>query len=93
MDSISVRRGEPDMSTTLSMPPELVRDAHIYAAAHGTTMSQMIRDYFAGIVQTSTSSDESPSARLHRLVDEFDFRSTDGWKFQREECYERGARP
>ena len=81
------------MSITLSMPPELVREARMYAAAHGTTMSQMIRDFFAGIVQAPTTPDESPSTRLRRLVDEFDFHSSDGWKFQREECYERGGKP
>ena len=38
------------MSITLAMEPEMIRSAKTYAAAHGTTMSQMIRDYIASLV-------------------------------------------
>ena len=80
------------MSITLAIPPDLVQQARVYAAAHGTTMSQMIRDYFAALF--ANGEEQAPSAfeDYMRIVNEANAKSPKGWKFNREECHERGSR-
>ena len=37
------------MNITLSAPPEVVKDARAYAAAHDTSLNKLIRDYLASL--------------------------------------------
>lgn len=39
------------MNVTLSIPPEVVRDAREYASARSTSLNQLIRDYLAGLTK------------------------------------------
>lgn len=73
------------MSITLAMDPEMVRNARIYAAEHGTTMSRMIREYFASLVK-APSHTASRGETFRALVESTNLRSPKGWKFNREEA-------
>lgn len=78
------------MSITLAMDPEMVRQARTYAAANGTSMSRMIRDYFASILRTPAPvRAESRGARFRALVENTSICSPKGWKFDRNEANER----
>ena len=78
------------MSITLAMDPDMVRQARTYAAANGTSMSRMIRDYFASILRTpAPARAESRGARFRALVEEAPLRSPKGWKFDRDEANAR----
>ena len=76
------------MSITLAMEPEMIRSAKTYAAAHGTTMSQMIRDYFASLVNAPERA-TSRGATFRALVGSAGLRSPKGWKFNRDEANAR----
>ena len=77
------------MSITLAMEPEIALGARAYAAAHGTTMSQMIREYFASLVAAPAHPTGRADA-FRALVDEAGLRSQEGWKFSRDEASARG---
>lgn len=76
------------MSITLAMEPDMVRAARLYATAHGTTMSRMIREYFASLVR-APAKPAAPAAAFRSLVDRADLRSPKGWKFDRDEANAR----
>ena len=76
------------MSITLAMEPEMIRSAKTYAAAHGTTMSQMIRDYFASLVNAPVRT-TSRGETFRALVGTAGLRSQKGWKFNRDEANAR----
>lgn len=78
------------MSITLAMDPDMIREARMYAAANGTTMSRMIREYFASLLRTpAPARTESRGARFRALVEETAIRSPGGWKFSRDEANAR----
>ena len=77
------------MSITLAMEPEIVMGARTYAAAHGTTMSQMIREYFSALV-AKPACQQGRADAFRALVAEADLRSPKGWKFNRDEAVARG---
>ena len=76
------------MSITLAMEPEMVHNARIYAAAHGTTMSKMIREYFASLVNVPPRA-ASRGETFRALVESASLRSPKGWKFNRDEANAR----
>ncbi len=78
------------MSITLAMEPEMIRMARTYAAANGTTMSRMIREYFASLVDAPPAPVASRGETFRDLVKTASLRSPKGWKFNRDEANERG---
>lgn len=77
------------MSITLSIPPAVVQEARAYAAENGTTMSRLIREYFINLVSADKDESKSSGCRFLELADAADVRLPDGWRFNRDECYER----
>ena len=77
------------MSITLAMEPEMIRKAKTYAAANGTTMSRMIREYFAILVNEKAEPVPSRSQAFRDLVKTASLRSPKGWKFDRDEANSR----
>ena len=49
---------------TLRMDESLIASAKDYAAAHGSSVSQMVANYFAALSQTSTTQTEPAAAPL-----------------------------
>ena len=78
------------MSITLSIPPAVVQEARAYAAENGTTMSRMIREYFARLVTPKPEDRDGGSCRFLELAQSADVHLPKGWRFNRNECYERG---
>jgi len=77
------------MSITLSMPPDVVQEARAYAAENRTTMSRLIREYFVKLVSVEKNEPQSKGCRFLDLADSADVRFPKGWRFNRNECYER----
>ncbi len=77
------------MSITLSIPPAVVQEARAYAAENGTTMSRLIREYFINLVSAEKKESQSKGCRFLELADNADVRLPAGWRFNRDECYER----
>jgi hypothetical protein len=74
------------MNLTLSIEDRLVQQARKMAEAKGTSLNQLIRDYLEEL--TSPSDAEAEIEELRQLSLESHGRSR-GWKFNREEIYER----
>ena len=75
------------MNITLSADELLVEEVRSYARKNGTSLNQLVRDYFASVV----GSDDKK--KQQRLADEFVTlatnhagRSPKDWKFNREEA-------
>ena len=79
------------MSITLSIPPAVVQEARAYAAENGTTMSRMIREYFTGLVAQKSESPDAGRCRFLELAQSANVHLPAGWRFNRDECYERPA--
>ncbi len=77
------------MSITLAMDPEMIRKARTYAAANGTTMSKMIREYFASLVDSPPAPVVNRGESFRDLVRATSLRSPNGWKFDRDEANAR----
>jgi len=75
------------MNITLSADGVLVEEVRSYARRNGTSLNQLVRDYFASLVDSNTKN------KRQRLANEFMAlamnhagRSPKGWKFNREEA-------
>jgi len=75
------------MNITLSADEVLVEEVRTYARKNGTSLNQLVRDYFASLV------DSKAKGKRQRLADEYMAlamnhagRSPKGWKFSREEA-------
>ena len=77
------------MSITLSIPPAVVQQARAYALENGTTMSRLIREYFANLVAPRKEERAMGRCRFLELADGAGLRLPKGWRFNRSECYER----
>jgi hypothetical protein len=76
------------MNLTLSIDEQLLEKTRKHAAAMGTTVNQMVRDYFQTV--TGETDIEAEIARFHELSGKGD---SNGWKWNRDEIYqERLAR-
>jgi hypothetical protein len=71
------------MNLTLSIDEQLLEKARKHAAATGTTVNQMVRDYFEAV--TGEKNIEAEIARFHELSGTGD---SNGWRWNREEVYE-----
>ena len=71
---------------TLSIDDEVIRQARIQAEAMGTSVNQLIRDYLENLTgKRDRSEDIAEFERLFRTPQG----NSGGWKFNREEIYER----
>ena len=77
------------MSITLFIPPAIVQEARAYAAENGTTMSRLIREYFIHLVSADKADTKAKGCRFLELAESADVRLPEGWRFSRDECYER----
>jgi len=75
------------MNITLSADEVLVEEVRAYARKNGTSLNQLVRGYFASLVNSNARE------KRQRLVDEYmalamnhSGRSPKGWKFNREEA-------
>ena len=72
------------MNVTLSADEKLIKRAREYAAAHRTTLNQMIRDYLKRVVDYKTPQEAARECR--RTAEEHPGHSG-GWKFDRNEIH------
>lgn len=74
------------MNVTLSVDDEVIRKARRQAEALGTSVNQLVREYLESLAgKTDANKNAAEFERLSRLS-QGDSR---GWKFNREEIYER----
>lgn len=73
------------MNITLAVDDAVIEKARKLAAARGTSVNQLVRDYLASLVSPPR---EDFSAELRRLTAEGQGRSA-GWRFDRESLHER----
>ena len=71
-------------NVTLSFDDETLRKARVYAASHGTTLNQIVRDLLQAKV--AASSGESPLEASFRLADAAAANS-EGWRWNRAEIH------
>ena len=73
----------------MSVDDEIIRLARERAAAMGTSVNQLVREYLTEL---------SGKSEANALADEFvrlsreSTGNSEGWKFNREEIYQRGAK-
>ena len=79
------------MSITLSIPPDVVQEVRTYAHEKGTTMTRLIRDYFINLVTVPPEKDDVGSCKFIDLAKSADVKLPEGWRFDRNECYERNS--
>ena len=74
------------MNITLSIDDEVVQKARRRAEALGTSVNQLVREYLAQLAgKSDPQADAQEFVRLSRMAKG----NTQGWKFNREEAYER----
>jgi hypothetical protein len=79
------------MNITLSADEKLIEKARSVAAARGTTLNEMIRDYMRQVTGETMTRQEAADEFV-RLALSNPGRAPEGWKFNREEAHERGRR-
>ena len=79
------------MNITLSADEKLIEKARAAAAAQGTTLNELIRQYMRQLAGESDG--EKVAREWLELVEKSAGRSPEGWKFNREEIHERGRQP
>lgn len=70
---------------TLSMPEDLIKLGREYAAKHGTTLNEMIRELLRKRVINET---DHPIERLIEHAEKLKIKKS-SWKWNREEVYDR----
>lgn len=74
------------MNVTLSVEDEVMREARSRAAAMGTSVNQLVREYLQQLAgKTDPNADADEFVRLSRAAKG----NSHGWKFNREELHER----
>ena len=74
------------MNVTLSIDDKIMAQARRRAAAMGTSVNQLVRDYLAQLAgKTDPNADAGEFERLSRMAKG----NSRGWKFNREELHER----
>lgn len=75
------------MNITLSADDELVAKAREVAQARGTTLNELVRGYLQDLVGQLDRA--AIAEEFIKLCEEGQGRSPEGWKFNREEIYDR----
>lgn len=74
------------MNITLSVDDEVVQRARERAAAMGTSVNQLVREYLEQLAGKSTAAFDAEEFRRLSYLAKGDSK---GWKFNREELHER----
>jgi len=77
-------------NVTLSVDEDTLRQARQYAAAHGTTLNQMVRDLLKSTVAVPRG--KSPLEEGFRLADDA-VADSQGWRWNRAEIYDEQTEP
>jgi len=75
------------MNITLSADAELIKKGREYANAHHTSLNQLIRDYLRSI--TGGNDAEKAADEFMNLANTMPGQSERGFKFSRDEIYDR----
>jgi hypothetical protein len=75
------------MNITLSVDAQTVQRVREYAARHGTSLNQLVREHM--LLLTSTPDRRAVAAEFARLATEHAGRSPDGFVFGRDDCHTR----
>ena len=76
------------MSLTLSIPPATVRDAKSYAQSKGTTVSELVRQYFASVTKPKdTNGGNIHVKRFFDIADRINVRSPKGTRYTKDDIY------
>jgi hypothetical protein len=73
---------------TLSAPEDVIAEARIYAKEHNTTVNQLIREFLIELVKKDDR--ELLVKQFDELVSKNACYPEAGWRFNREEIYQRG---
>jgi hypothetical protein len=79
------------MNITLSADEKLIEKARAVAAARGTTLNEMIRNYMRQMTGETMTRQEAADEFV-RLALSAKNQPEPGWKFDREAAHERGSR-
>jgi len=75
------------MNITLSADAELIKKGREYARAHHTSLNQLVRDYLRRV--TGGNDAEKAADEFLALANSMPGRSERGFKFSRDEIYDR----
>lgn len=73
---------------TFSLPADLIRQAKVYAAEHGTTITTLVRELLQEAL-TREGRARAAADRLLALADQGPYFTADPGSIRREELYER----
>jgi len=73
---------------TFSLPADLIRQAKVYAAEHGTTLTTLVRELLQEAL-TREGRARAAADRLLALADQGPYFTADPGSIRREELYER----
>jgi len=76
------------MNITLSANKELIEKAREYAKQHNSSLNRLIREYLTQLVDRMDG--ESAATEFEQLCEKFAGRSPAGYRFVREQTYDRG---
>ena len=79
--------GANKVNVTLSADADLVRRAREYAAAHSTTLNQLVREHMEQL--TGSLSREDAASEFERLARTCAGRSAEGYHFDRDSAHDR----
>ena len=75
---------------TLAIEEDVLREARKYAAERETTVNALVREYLTGLVSQQERSREA-RRQLLALSESSTWDPGPGWKWNREELYDRGS--
>ncbi len=78
------------MNITLSADAALIKKGREYAKAHNTSLNQLVRDYLRRV--TGSSGIEKSANEFMELARTMPGRSDSGFKFSRDEIYDRHSK-
>lgn len=75
-------------NVTFSVDDDLLRQARKLALDRDTTVTQMLRDYLVGLVASESTAAKQRAEEFRRVSDQL-ARDAGGFKFNRDDCYDR----
>jgi len=75
------------MNITLSADKNLIDNSRLYAEKHNTTLNNLVREYLKSV--TNEMSIEAAAQEFENLARKAGGKSTENYKFNREEIYSR----
>ena len=77
------------MNVTLSADEDVVKRSRAFAAAHGTSLNQLVRDYMAQIANLADLEDDA--REFGELAAHSGGRAPDGYTFDRDAIHRRNS--